>query len=311
MIKQLKKLLKIGSLGKPHRSRFEQYEFSMDRFECTLSTLSHAGACEDLFLDTFSPEVILEIMNRAGLAEHLRSNGFTKTVLEIKKTDGGIHDLKIYYDKPAPEHLLIDIRLSRITYMPEEQHVSGVIKERRFNVIAVEWLTLQNPKLAFTAERPRLPGQTFPGLGGIQYVITLMEMFAVDLGIEAIVDVPENFHAAVMYSKRFKFMDPAREGMLRGVLRDLGSYALNDLSWGFITGTIRNTRTGKPVMFGPSEQVLPLAESLSRYFASREYLKRVEDTMNSDRYGLDYDRMLIERKNNPDYKNMTRTLDRA
>jgi hypothetical protein len=302
-MKLLKKILSRSSRDRPHRSRFEQFEFSTDRFECTLSSLTHAGACEDLFLDTFSPDAILELMNRAGLAEHLRRNGFTKPVLEIKKTDGGLHGLKIYYDKPAPERLLIEIRLSRITYMPEERHVSGVIKERRFNVIAVEWLALQNPKLSFTSGRPRLPGQTFPGLGCIQFVITLMEMFAGDLGIEAIVDVPEHFHAAVMYSKRFKFMDPAREGMMRGVLRDLGAHTLSDLSWGFITGTIRNVRTGEPVMFEPSEQVLPLAESLSRYFASREYLKRVENTMNSDRYELDYDRMLIERKKNPDYKN--------
>jgi hypothetical protein len=255
----------------------------------------------DLFLDIYSPEAILEIMNRVELTTYLQRIGFIEPLLQIEKTDSGIHILKIHYDEPSPEHLIIEIRLSRIIYMPEERHISGIITERRFNVIAVEWLALQNPKLAFTGERPRLPGQGFPGLGCIQYIISFMEVFARDLGAEAIVDVPEQFHSAVIYSKRFKFMDPAREGMMRAVLRDLGSHSLNDLSWGFITGTIRNARTGERVTYEPSEQVLPISESLSRYFASREYLNRLEYA-EGNRYALDYERMVRKRENSSDYR---------
>ena len=311
MLRLLKKLFSRGyKSNTPSRydasqSRFERYEFSPVRFECTLSSMSHSGACNELFLDTYSPDAIRDIMNRNGLTGHLRDNGFAKQVLNIEKTNSGIHILRIYNGKTAPERLLIEIRLSRIIYMPEERHVTGVIKDRRFNVVAVEWLTLQNPKLSFTSSRPRLPGQAFPGLGAVQYITPLMEMFAGDLGAEAILDVPEQFHAAVMYSQKFKFMDPAREGMLRAVLRDLESHSLADLSWGFITGTICDASTGEPFPYEPSEQVLPIAESLARYFTSREYLKRVENAMNSIRYALDYDRMARERENHPDYKQYT------
>jgi hypothetical protein len=311
MMKSLKKLFSAGPRpdisrrGKASRSKFERYEFSSVRFECVLSAMSHSGACEGLFLDTYSTEVIREIMIRIGLIEHLRDIGFTKPVMEIEKSNGGIHILKMYYGRPAPEHLLIEIRLSRIIYMPEELHVRGIIKDRRFNVIAIEWLCFQNPKLTFTSERPRLPGQTFPGLGGVQYITPLMEMFAGDLGVEAILDVPERFHAAVMYSHRFKFMDPEREGMMRAVLRDLGSHPLADLSWGFNTGTICDARTGEPVAYVPAEQILPISENLAQYFTSHEYRKRVDKAMSSKRYALDYDRMAQERKNNPEYKYYT------
>jgi hypothetical protein len=301
MMKLLNKLLSHGTRDNPSRSKFERYEFSPVRFECILSAMSQSGACEGLFLDTFSPEVIREIMTRVGLIEHLSDNGFAKPVMEIEKSNGGIHILTMYYGRPAPERLLIEIRLSRIIYMPEDLHVKGVIKDRRFNVIAIEWLCLQNPKLTFTNERPRLPGQTFPGLGGVQYITPLIEMFAGDLGVEAILDVPEQFHAAVMYSHRFKFMDPEREGMMRAVLRDLGSYSLADLSWGFITGSVYDARSKEPAAYVPAEQILPISENLAYYFTSHEYRKRVEKTMKSKKYTLDYDRMVRERKNNPDY----------
>ena len=123
-----------------------------------------------------------------------------------------------------------------------------------------------------------------------------MENFAHDLAASAVLDVPSHFHAAVMYSRRFRFTDPAHEGMMQGVMRDLGKHSLADLSWGFVTGTILDARTGEPVPYGPSEQILPIDKDLARYLASRTYRLAAKRAMNARHYAIDIDTMMKKRK---------------
>ncbi len=290
-----------GSREKPAGSRFEAYDFSSERFECTLSSFSGTEACHDLFLNRYGHGEILELLERIGLMDCLHESGFTRPLLLIDRNPGHIHYLKLFDRREAPERLLIELRLSEMIYTPDERHIKGIIPKQTYKAIAVEWLSLQNPRLEFNRERPRLPGQNYPGLGAVRHMATLLETFAGDLMADAVLDVPEKFHAAVMYSGKFMFMDPAREGMMRAVLRDLGSHPLADLSWGFVTGTIRDMKTKKPVSFGPSEQLLPAADSLARYFTSREYRKRVEDEMSRIHLVLDEERMIQQRDIHPDY----------
>jgi hypothetical protein len=281
---------------KTRGSKYERFDFSPGRFECTLSALSNAGACEGLFLNNYTSQHIREIMDRVGLTAHLRDAGFPRLSLETSRDEGEIHRLRVYSGSPSTARLVIEIRLSEIIFSPDERQLRGIIKERRFKVIAVEWLNFQNPRGSFTPERPRLPGQARPGLGAVRYIAPLMETFAGDLGADAILDVPEHFHSAVMYSRSFKYVDPEREGLMRAVLRDLESYPLADLSWGFVTGTILDAVTNRPLAHEPSEQVLPIAESLAHYFSSREYAHRVEKAMKNLSCRFDHDRMLILRK---------------
>lgn len=257
-------------------SRFEGIDLGGGRFECTLSSVSNTGECADLFLDVYSPDDLRDILARAGIAGHLAGKGISDPFIETEKDEAGIHHLRVYRDRPSPKRLLIDLRLSRLVYAPEERLLSGIIQERRFNAIAIEWVCFQDPRASFTAERPRLPGQTYPGLGTVRFLAPLLLLFAQELGVDAILDVPERYHSAVMYSKNFMFIDPEREGMLRAAIRDLGEFPLAEVSRAFESGLVRDARTGAPIAYEPSVQILPYGKELTRYFSSKKYRARVK-----------------------------------
>ncbi len=285
----------FGSLspGKNRRegSKFETYDFSPERFECTMASFSGTGVCQDLFLNRYEERELLDMIEAVGLAGFLRQEGFTKPLIRIDRDPNNIHYLRLYHDRADPDRLLMDLRLSQILYTPGTKSARAIAPGGRFNVLAIEWISLQNPRRKFTAGRPRLPGQDRPGLGAVRFLGPLMEAMARDLLADAVLDVPEHFHAAVMYSKYFTCMDPAREGMIKGVLRDLGSHPLALLSWAFTDGAILDAATGQAVPFEPSEQILPITEKLIDHFASRDYRGRVEEEMNGKKYILEFDRM--------------------
>jgi hypothetical protein len=277
-------------------SKFEHFDFGSARFECTFSSMSHAGECEDLFLNRYTKEEIMALLIWAGIIELCAAKGYVDPFVTVGKDDNGIHRFRLYDEKETPECLLMEVKLSELVYTPDPVMTGGVIKQQQYNTLAIEWLTLQSPREHFTAERPRLPGQDHPGLGGVDRIARLMETIAGEHTASAMLDVPSHFHAAVMYSRRFRFTDPVQEGMMQGVLRDLGTYSLSDLSWAFVTGNIYDAGTGAPVLYKPSEQILPIDEALTCYVTSREYRLAVDRAANERHYTVDLEKMRKKRK---------------
>jgi hypothetical protein len=277
-------------------SKFEHFDFTPERFECSLGSLAHAGECEDLFLNRYDRGELIALLRWAGFTDLCESKGYRDPVLTTGKDDGQIHRFRLYDGKEAPGRLLVEVRLSELVYMPDPGMTRGEIGRDRYNALAIEWLMMQSPRERFTAERQLLPGQDHPGLGGVDCMARLMERFAGDLAASAVLDVPSHFHAAVMYSRRFHFTDPAQEGMMLGVLRDLGEHSLADLSWGFVTGSIVDAGSGEPVPYKPSEQIMPVEEGLARYLTSRKYRHAMEQARDARHYAIDIDAMRKKRK---------------
>jgi len=280
----------------PTGSKYEHFDFTPDRFECSLSSLSHSRECEGLFLDRYSRDEVMQLLRTVGIADLCAAKGYRDLLITIAKDNNRIHRFRLYDGKESPGRLLMELRLSELVYTPDPAMTGGAIKPQRYNAMAVEWLTLQSPRDHFTTDRPRLPAQDRPGLGGVVQIARLLETLAGELSVSAVLDVPSHFHAAVMYSRQFHFTDPKREGMMLGVLRDLGNHSLADLSWAFVTGDIRDTRTGEPVSYLPSEQVLPVDAGLAHYFTSRYYRQASDEAMHARHYTIDIKKMREKRK---------------
>jgi hypothetical protein len=281
---------------RPPGSRFEHFDFTPERFECGLRSLSHSGTCEDLFLNRYTRDELMALIGRVGITELCASRGYHDPFITVGKDDSQIHHFKLYDGRESSGRLLMEISLSELVYKPDPAMTGSVIDELRYNALAIEWLMMQSPRDRFTEERPRLPGQDHPGLGGVDCMARLMENFAGDMAASAVLDVPSHFHAAVMYSRRFHFTDPAQEGMMQGVLRDLDGHSLADISWGFATGSIADADSGEPVPYKPSEQILPVAEDLARYLTSRTYRHAMERARDARHYVIDIDSMKKKRK---------------
>ncbi len=248
-----------------------------------------------LFLNRFSQDEMLNISKEVGLVDHLNKKGYNKIMVEIDRDESLIHYFKMYYEEMDPRKLIIDLRVSESRFVPQ----NGLFKSYRdsptLDMIVIEWLSSQNPKVDFTDTKPQLPGQKRPGLGCLSFMMEMMYIVGKEVIKDGFMDIPDHMHGAIMYSKKFKFFDPAHEAILKAIIRDLSRYTLLDISWGMITGTIIEKHSGKPQEYDPAEQIFPVSRRIKKYFSSRDYEKRFKDIYNKKKYTFDYEKMKMLR----------------
>ncbi|NLI70103.1 MAG: hypothetical protein GX364_04480 [Firmicutes bacterium] len=249
-----------------------------------------------LFLNRFTAGDILAMLEKVGLIKHLDFLGFGHVRVKIFKDEAMINHLQVYDERIDAGNPLIDLRLSESVFMPEKRFFENSVDHIPLNMVVIEWLSAQNPLRNFEPDRPQLPGQSRPGLGSLRYMMKIMYQVGKDLHKDGFMDVPDHFHGAVMYTQKFLFFNPAHEAILQAILRDLKKYSLGDLSWGVITGTIINKKTGEPQVYDPSEQIFPLSNFMKRYFQTRKYRNKFREIYRNRSYHFDYQAMLKKRE---------------
>ena len=146
-------------------------------------------------------------------------------------------------------------------------------------VLSIERLELSNPWGSFTSQRPRAPGQEFPGLGLAHRCHKLVELWALRLGASAVLVLPEFFHNAVLFSIIYRYLDEEmalifktfrahagrrqpRELLRRGLDLQIPPKDLSGmvaLSWGLEWGLVR--RFGDAFLWPTELMVYPLEPS--------------------------------------------------
>jgi len=246
---------------------------------------------DKLFLNRYSIKDMMSIMDKVGMLQYLERKGLSVPLVELDLDDSMSFYFKLYDSDKTPENLLIDLRLSDTRFVPEkrffeEKHVLSTLDR-----IVIEWLSIQNPRGKFQKDRPQLPGQSRPGLGCLGFLMDMMHTVAEGVIKDGFMDIPAHMHGAIMYSKNFMFFNPAHEGVMRAILRDLKKYPLYDISWGMITGTIIDKETGMPQVSDPSEQIFPVSRRLKEYYTSSKYRKKFKEIYKIKKYRFDYEEM--------------------
>jgi hypothetical protein len=159
----------------------------------------------------------------------------------------------------------------------------------------MEWIQAQNPRKRFARNDVPLPSQDRPGLGAVPYMLDFLRHICMRAHRDAIIATPAHLHGAVMYHRRFRFVDPEMEGMLMAILRDCGGYSLADMSWAMVTGCIYDANSGMACEFEPSTQLYPIGRAMMDCFASRGYIRKVRRAMARRRFALDYGTMVKKR----------------
>lgn len=255
-------------------------------YECDLGAFANSDACRNLFLNRFTENDMMGVMERAGLLGHLANLGFENPVVRIQKDSATVHQMRLYLSPDDPESLLVDIRLSESRFVPDREKTGGLFQEEPIQMIYTEWVSAYNPRLSFHDGRPQLPGQEKPGLGALKYLMGMLEELGSGSGRDGFMGVPEHFHNAVMYARKYLFLDPAQEGLLRAVLRDCKGYSLSDMSWAFSTSTMIDEPSGKPAEYRPSEILYPLSRRVESYFDSKWYQHSVLEYMKKHRFHI-------------------------
>lgn len=225
------------------------------------------------FVRTYSEAGLRTAIHEYGLDAKLRALGITEFQLRITEEDPFRHRLEVLLDDAPLEHRhVMDLRLhlSRVGLPDVEEHA---------DVVIVEWLLMQNPRASFSAVRPRLPGQRFPGTGLGREVAQLLVLLCRRVQREALIVVPERFHLAELYRVAgWRPVNLDEETVLSDVLHATRSLAFAARAWAVERGLVRDDH-GVPFVYHPHERVLPVSERLEQalapggFFMLREALR--------------------------------------
>lgn len=227
---------------------------ALSRMELARSSMDDAFGIDELglldknagrrWLDFYGDEGLRLALDRYGIEREVRHRGYLGMELETRAHDDR-HTLLISgrtaADPEGPAHRLVELVVRRDRLIPHE--VPGLpALDTAYDALTVDWLLLQDPQARFTPERPRLPGQEWPGLGIGERVLELLYLIVQRLELGALVTVAEHLHNAILYARELPFFDPAHGGRLRA-LEDLllgrEGLSIAQASWAMEWGCVR------------------------------------------------------------------------
>lgn len=251
---------------------------------------------EDRFLDFYTPEGIRHGILAYGLDERLRAVGLGDYEIAVTREDPFSHRLEIFVGTHRDDdHRILDLRVHLCEV--EVPHRDGV----HFAAMRIDWLTMQNPRLAFSALRPQLPGQVHPGTGLGRAMHNILVIMATRIGRDALVAVPAWQHLARLYQAggyRFALDDENHRLYEVGVALSSLSFAAG--AWAVERGFVRDAATGEVYRYRPAEMLLPLATTLraSLSAAADEVRVRVGATL-VPRFVVDVDALRRSLRDDP------------
>lgn len=237
---------------------------------------------DDLFLDRLTPAAIERDLESAGIYDHVALRGYGDLRVEVSREEGE-HRMRLL--AAGVDDPLIDLRMSEMTCVPRE----ATLREHGAEVLyllAVRWLSLQDPRAQFSASRPALPGQVHPGLGVGRRLLDRLTAWSYDWGKDALVNYPQYYHNAVFYSRLFTFLSPRWQGRMEALRRDLAGLGVTEASWAVERGRVVEEPGGKVVRWRATEMVAPITRVLKSYLKSDEYARAVQATEDKVKYRL-------------------------
>jgi len=252
----------------------------------------------EFFLGFYSEEGIRTALDRFGILGELEGRGFANLKIVINTRDPYRQKLRLYFERKAPSHLLAEFYVRKYIFKAKPIFQTG-LGGQIFEMVAVEWLLLQNPRASFTPRHPQLPGQQYPGLGMGEKVLEILRNMCLRLRADGLLNIPEHYHNAILYASEFKYFNPETEGKLWAIHRDLRDWSLADLSWAIEWGCLQHKGNGARATWVTEEQILATSQRLKNYFDSSEYKKRVKESLKSHNYQIDVPRFEREKRFHP------------
>ncbi|MEA2695310.1 MAG: hypothetical protein QOJ16_4697, partial [Acidobacteriota bacterium] len=210
------------------------------------------------FLGFYSPQGLELALERSGLLDRVRARGFSHLTLDLDLDNPGGETVRLKSAGWSAPLIELRARVDR-----------GSVPEMA--VLRVEWLLLQDPRARFTPERPRLPGQRFPGLGLLPDVTALLVVACERLRLDGLVFVPAHYHTAAQGRRILRFLSPEHEGLFRALQAALAPFPLAEAAAAVEEGRVVDAATGEALAWPPMLMVLPVAERLKAKLEGEDY----------------------------------------
>jgi len=253
-----------------------------------------------LFMGRYDERALMEMLDRVGMIGILRKRGYRNLVVNIVRQDDYTSRFYVNFDAQGPETRLIELVVREGIFRPREVFIPSYDFSAGLSMLLIEWVALQDPSARFDPNKPRLPGQQYPGLGGLKNMQALLYELGKSSGKDAIVDVPEYFHSAAIYARlyteiydrMYAFFSPVDAGIMQAILRDITGtgHTLAEISFAVAFDCLLDARTRTRFKWRPSEQIYPIARKLHRYIEDEQYKQIVLKTMDECSFTMDWDR---------------------
>lgn len=275
---------RLNSVQLQKQSNDDHIIAETDLFNINIGRRGH-----NFFLGYYSMEGIKLAFEKYDVLKKLEEKGFTDLVYELDTNDPYVHRLLIFNKKKSKKNMLIELVLKKynvVIEMPFDTKYNG----KSYETIAIEWMCLQNPFTEFTKERPQLPGQQYPGLGVASKAVELLMIMAWRLNLCGLVNTPDHYHNACLYSKIFYYLNPDYQARLLAIMRDFKKYPLDMIAWAVEWGAVKDLNIKKPMKWPVGKQIVPLHPDLKDLFNSKEYQYAVNQKMKKYRFKLDIEK---------------------
>lgn len=216
------------------------------------------------FLGYFSRHAVELLLERSGILAQMRSRGFRRLRVELDNRDGPGHTVRVV-SEGEPENVLMELRAERRR---------GVVPD--MEVIALEWLLLQNPLAEFSPDRPRLPGQHHPGLGLLSDIMGWLLVVCEQHGLDGVSFTAAHYHIAAQSRRLVKPLRPADEARMRALAEVLESLSLAEATRAVADGRVSDASSGTPVPWTPVSTLLPVSERARDLVSGLDYERAVE-----------------------------------
>ena len=227
-----------------------------------------------LFLGRYTLEEVIAVLKKRNLIRYAEERKLAPLIYDLDSKDYPTQRFKIFFKKKEPDFLLVDLKI-REGKVKIEKSFSFFPFIKEYDFLIIEWLTLQNPLAKFTLEKPRLPGQIFPGLGLLKKAFDIFIYLARLMKKDGVLVYPWYFHNALIYSDYLYFFNPYKQGEVLAIKRNFPNMDLHELAWMVYLGCLRYEKSKKIYEWFAEEQIFPLKKELKKYFGSKNYNKIV------------------------------------
>lgn len=234
----------------------------------------HGPTQESRLLGYYSAQGLELALERHGFLDRLRAKGFKQPTLVCDFNDSTRQSVKVF-GEPEQRELLVELVVHR-----ERRAIPG------FELLSVDWLLLQNPRERFGEQRPRLPGQQHPGLGLFEELVALLVVACERVGLAGIVVTPSQFHLAVQWQRRLRFIEPRAGARLRALRETLGGLSLAGASEALRDGRVVDRRSGVVCSYEAAPMVLPLSPELQVALDAEGYARGMDEVADEFLFAL-------------------------
>jgi len=239
-----------------------------------------------LLLGKYTMREAEAVLRKRNFYKDARKRGLWPIDFELDSSQfPPLQRLVIYYKEKNPDNVIVDLKIREGTFKTKKDFPLEITRSK---FLVLEWLTMQNPRVMFEKQKTPLPGQAHPGLSLGKKVVDLFSYVARLNKNRGIIAYPAYFHNALLFSRYFDFVSPAKKAEVEEIRRTFKKITFKELAWIVYLECLRDGE-GKVYQWEAEEMLLPVDKKLEGYFDSKQYKNELKKARQKTDFSIDWD----------------------